>query len=141
MGGIRAQTVRLENLLFGASGGREAEKVDRLLQVASGDHHIGRSQSVQTSGRLAHLVEIGDRHPGQDTGFVKVRRDHLRQRNQPLDQKPRPRRIQQISSGTRLQDRIQHHMRQPGPLQKIGNHLDHLLVSQHADVDGFDGNV
>src|ERR1019366_9816697 len=86
VGGIRALTVRLENFLLGASGGREAEEIDRLLQVASGDDHIRRSERVQTSGRLAHLVEVHDSYPGQDAGLVKVRRDYPRQRNQPLDQ-------------------------------------------------------
>ena len=75
MGGIRALTVRLENFLLSASGGSKAEEIDRLLQVASGDYHIRRSQRVQTSGRLAHLVEIRDGHPSQDAGLVKVRRD------------------------------------------------------------------
>jgi hypothetical protein len=43
--------------------------------MASGDHHIRRAQIVQASGRVAHLVEIRDRHPSQDAGFVKVRRN------------------------------------------------------------------
>src|ERR1700686_5571434 len=88
MRGIRALTVRLENFLFGASGSRETEEIDRLLQVASGNHHIRRSQSVQTKGRLAHLIEIRDRAPSQDAGLVKVRRDYLGQRNQLLNQYP-----------------------------------------------------
>src|ERR1019366_3973989 len=86
VGGIRALTVRLENFLLGASGGREAEEIDSPIQVASGDDHIRRSERVQTSGRLAHLAEIRDGHPSQDAGLVKVRRNYLRQRNQPLDQ-------------------------------------------------------
>src|ERR1700687_4659039 len=94
MRGIRALTVRLENFLFGASGSRETEKIARLLQVASRDYHIRRSQRVQASSRLAHLIEIRDGLPGQDTGLVNVRRDYLRQRNQLLDQYPGPRRIQ-----------------------------------------------
>src|ERR1700674_2478453 len=53
MRGIRALTVRLENFLFGASGTRETEEIDHLLQMASRDYHIRRSQSVQTKGRLA----------------------------------------------------------------------------------------
>ena len=58
VGGIRTLTVSLEDFLLGASGGSEAEEIDRLLaltEVASGDHHIRRSQRVQTSGRLALL--------------------------------------------------------------------------------------
>src|ERR1035437_5470081 len=86
VGGIRALTVRLENFPFGASGGRKAEEVDRLLQVDPGDYHIRRSERVQPRGRLVHLVEVRDGYPGQDAGLVEVRRNYLRQRNQPLDQ-------------------------------------------------------
>src|ERR1019366_171713 len=40
MRGIRALAVRLEHFLFDPADGREAEEVDRLLQVASGNDHI-----------------------------------------------------------------------------------------------------
>lgn len=84
--GIRALAVRRENLLFGASGSRETEEIARLLQVASRDYHIRRSQRMQPPGRLPHLVEIRDSAPSQDAGLAKIRRDYLRQRNHLLDQ-------------------------------------------------------
>src|ERR1700738_1042120 len=85
MRGIGGLTVRLENFLFGASGSRETEKIARLLQVASRDYHIRRSQRMQPPGRLPHLVEIRDSAPSQDAGLAKIRRDYLRQRNHLLD--------------------------------------------------------
>src|ERR1700676_3342940 len=66
MGGIRALTVRLENLLLSTLGGGKAQEIDRLLQVARGDFHIPRSQLKKTSGRPAELVEIRDRDSRQD---------------------------------------------------------------------------
>src|SRR5208282_716700 len=85
MGGTRSLTVRLENFLFDTPRATKTEEVDRLLQMASSDHHIRRSQRVQTTGGLVHLAEVGNRYPGQGAGFVEVRGNQLRQRNQLLD--------------------------------------------------------
>jgi hypothetical protein len=46
MRGFRALTVRLENFHLRAPGGTKAQEIDRLLQVASGNHHVRRSESV-----------------------------------------------------------------------------------------------
>ena len=83
MGGIRTLTLGLEDFLFGAPGRNEAEKVCRLLQMASGHYNIRRSQRMQAGSRLAHLLEVRDCHPGQNAGLIKVRRDDLSQREQP----------------------------------------------------------
>ena len=85
MRGIRALTVRLENLRLGSPVGPEAQEIDRLLQVAAGDDHVDGSQTVQTGGRLAHLLEIRHRHSSQGAGFVKIRSNQLCQRKQSLD--------------------------------------------------------
>ena len=79
-------------------GGREAEQIDRLLQSPSGDDDVGCAESVQAASGLAHLIQVGDRHPGQGAGFVEVGRDQLRQRNQPILQQPDAGRIQQVRS-------------------------------------------
>ena len=88
VGGIRTLTVGLEYLRFPAMRGCETEEVGRFFQVATGNDHVGGSQIVQTSGCGVHLVQIGDLQAGQDSGLIQVWRNHLRQRNQPFEQKP-----------------------------------------------------
>ena len=63
--GIRTLALGLEDLLFHPALGRKAQKIGRLLEVASGHDYCCRPLRVQLQGGGLHLLWIGHGNPGK----------------------------------------------------------------------------
>ena len=86
-------------LLDSTLRGGETQQVDCFLQMPAGDHHGGRTHLMELRRRGSHFVEIRHLQPGEHSGLIHIRSDHIGERDELLDEQPGSGRIQKVCAG------------------------------------------
>ena len=64
-----------------------AQQVDRRIEVPTGHYYSFRAHLVQPQGDRPHLRQISNLQPSENSGFVHVWRNHIRQPQELLGRK------------------------------------------------------
>src|SRR5581483_5486515 len=89
--------------------------------------------------RFLHVVHTERLGSGKRGGLLRVRGDNASQGYEFLEQGLFALIIEQACSGSGVEDRIEHDVRELRPFQKLSNFLRNLARSQHADANS--GNL